>query len=198
MIIKEAQQIYREQLSNYWEQKALIQERQKKLQEQMKIDPVNKIGFEDEAAKLDLTYASLEEQEEKYKDYLASVNEQWAAQMNMVSTKQQGEAMEEYTKDMAKIMEVARRLMKGAIVPGSDEKKLMEFDPDLYMMAKNVGSLTRMREREKYASLWEDEEKKEYEDPKEVADNATAAGIAPAIVEASDIVGDSSEGFSEE
>lgn len=38
---------------------------------------------------------------------------------------------------MNKIMLVARRIMHGDKVPAKDEKKLMEFDPKLYMMAKS-------------------------------------------------------------
>ena len=49
----------------------------------------------------------------------------WA---NAESAKQQGEAMKDYYRDMAKVMEVARRLMKGDIVPSTDEKKLMEYN----------------------------------------------------------------------
>ena len=45
----------------------------------------------------------------------------------MEVAKQQGEAMEESVEDLGKIMEVARRLMDGDIVPPTDEKKLMEY-----------------------------------------------------------------------
>ena len=48
---------------------------------------------------------------------------QHTALFNAEVSKQQGEAMEEYSEDMIKIMEVARRIMKGAKVPASDEKK---------------------------------------------------------------------------
>ena len=59
---------------------------------------------------------------------------------------------------MSKAMEVARRIMKGGIVPAKDEKKLMEFSMELYQAAKNIGSMVQQREREKYKSLWKDEE----------------------------------------
>ena len=61
-------------------------------------------------------------------------------------------------------MTVARRLMHGDQVPMQDEKKLMEYDKDLYIMAKNAGMMARLEKRKKYDSLWEDEEKKEHED----------------------------------
>ena len=50
--------------------------------------------------------------------------------------KQQGEAAKDYGEEMGKIMTVARRLMHGDQVPMQDEKKLMEYDKDLYIMAK--------------------------------------------------------------
>ncbi len=67
-------------------------------------------------------------------------------------------------------MTVARRIMHGDQVPMQDEKKLMEYDKDLYIMAKNAGMMARLEKRKKYDSLWEDEEKKEHEDPMEAAD----------------------------
>ena len=82
-------------------------------------------------------------------------------------------------------MEVARRLMKGGIVPLEDEKKLMEYSMELYQSAKNIGALA--KEREEYDSLWEDEEEpKEYEDPSEVADNAEVLAEGPDVVDVAD------------
>ena len=63
-------------------------------------------------------------------------------------------AMEEYSEDMIKIMEVARRIMKGAKVPASDEKKLMEYSMELYMAAKNMAVLNENKKKEEYDSLW--------------------------------------------
>ena len=47
-------------------------------------------------------------------------------------------------------MTVARRLMHGDQVPMQDEKKLMEYDKDLYIMAKNAGMMARLEKRKKY------------------------------------------------
>lgn len=60
---------------------------------------------------------------------------------------------------MAKIMEVARRIMRGAIVPASDEKKLMEYSEEIYQTAKSVGAMVRRQKKEKYDSLWGDEDR---------------------------------------
>ena len=113
--------------------------------------------------------------------------EQWAATANMVSSEQQGDAMEEYVEDLGKIMEVARRLMKGGIVPAADEKKLMEYSMEMYQAAKNIGAMA--KEKEEYDSLWEDEEeKKEYDDPGEVADNTETFAAGPEIVDVADTI----------
>ena len=107
---------------------------------------------------------------------------------------QQADAAEEYAVDMAKIMEVARRIMRGAIVPASDEKKLMEYSEEIYQTAKSVGAMVRRQKKEKYDSLWGDEEeKKEYEDPLEVAENAEANVEMPEDMEAAV----STEGFAQ-
>ena len=49
--------------------------------------------------------------------------------------------------------------MHGDKVPAKDEKKLMEYDPKLYMMAKNAAAMLEMRKRKEHKSLWEDEKK---------------------------------------
>ena len=82
---------------------------------------------------------------------------QWEGKFNSVVAKQQGEAAKDYGEEMGKIMTVARRLMHGDQVPMQDEKKLMEYDKDLYIMAKNAGMMARLEKRKKYDSLWEDD-----------------------------------------
>jgi hypothetical protein len=107
----------------------------------------------------------------------------------MVSSEQQGEAVEEYTEELGKIMEVARRIMKGGVVPPNDEKKLMEFSMEMYQAAKNIGAMVKQREKEEYESLWdEDEEQPMAEDPMEAADNTEAFAEGPTIVEVADTV----------
>lgn len=58
----------------------------------------------------------------------------------------------------------------------------MEYDKDLYIMAKNAGMMARLEKRKKYDSLWEDEEKKEHEDPMEAADAEEAFTAGPEVV----------------
>lgn len=72
----------------------------------------------------------------------------------------QQEAMEKNTQDMAKIMAVYRTMAKGDIVPASDEKKLQEYDPDLYQMAKTAQTMALHAKRKKHKSQWDEEEEK--------------------------------------
>jgi len=92
---------------------------------------------------------------------------------NAEVSRQQSDVMQEKSDDMAKIMEVARRIGKGAKVPASDEKKLMDYSMEVYLAAKNLAMLNERKKREKYKSLWEDEDERrrqEY-DPQEKAEN---------------------------
>lgn len=188
MKIKDAQQTYRTQIQAYRTQKAAIAKKQEALKKKMESTVGGSELFGDEAAVLQLTYDALDKKQNEYSDYLEKLNEQKYAIEEMENSKQQGEAVKEAGADMAKIMEVARRIMKGARVPASDERKLMEFDDKLYQMAKNIGAMVKLRKRKKYDSLWDDEKKKEQADPSEIADNTEAAGIGPEIIRVEDTI----------
>ena len=101
----------------------------------------------------------LREKREKYSEYVVGVQ-------NVNSAKQQGDAMEEYAKDMGKIMMVFRRMANGDIVPQSDERKLMEYDDKMYQVAKNMQAreLLEKKKHKEYESLWGEKEEKEYDE----------------------------------
>lgn len=92
--------------------------------------------------------------------------------------------MKEYGEEMAKCLEIARRISRGDKVPAQDEKKLMEFNMDIYKMAKNMAAINMNRKHEEWDSLWGEEEEKEYEDPREVSENAEANVELPEGMEA--------------
>ena len=104
----------------------------------------------------------------------AKLMEQWRMISDKIASKQQSDAMADQAKEMNKIMLVARRIMHGDKVPAKDEKKLMEYDPKLYMMAKNAAAMLEMRKRKEHKSLWEDEEEKEQVSATEEANNTEA------------------------
>lgn len=186
MKIDEARKLYSSQIKSYHEQQMVLSKQKNELEHKINRTPNGKNVYANEAAVLELTMKAVDEKQTEYKDYMEKLLEQWSATANMVSSKQQGEAMEEYGEDQGKIMEVARRIMKGDIVPACDEKKLMEHSMELYQAAKNIGAMVRQKEREEHDSLWEDEEKTEFEDPMEVANNTEAFAEGPEIVEVAD------------
>lgn len=182
MTVGEARLTYSAQLKSYNQQKFKLSAQRQELKEKMEKTENGAELYADEAATLELTYQAVSEKYQEYRDYMEQLMEQWSAKVDAVSSEQQADAMEEYAADMGKILVVARRLMHGDIVPLKDEQKLMEFDSDLYQMAKNIGAMAQRMEKKKYKSLWEDEEKKEYDDPSEEADAQEAFASGPEVV----------------
>ena len=90
---------------------------------------------------------------------------------NAESAKQLGEAMKEYGEEVAKCLEIARRIANGDKVPASDEKKLMDFNMEIYQTAKQMAAMNMDKKHKEYESLWEEEEdgKEEQTDPLETA-----------------------------
>ena len=192
MKIGEAQQIYREQVKEYQKQKSVLSKQLNSVKSRMESaqNDEEKSMFSKDAATLELSIKELDAKQEEYQNYLDELTEQYCAYFNAAASEQQADAAKEYAIEMGKIMEVARRIMKGGTVPQSDEKKLMDFRYELYQAAKSVGEMVKRQKEEKedYDTLWGDEEKKEYDDPKEVAENAAAASDGPEIVSAADTV----------
>ena len=185
MKVAEARSTYSAQLRSYHEQKFKLAKQRQELDEKIKPTENGSVIYANEAATLELVYNAVEEKQNEYQEYMDQLMGQWTAKFNEVASKQQADAAKEYGEEMGKLITVARRIMHGDIVPQSDEKKLMEFDRDLYQMAKNIGALAKMKDKKEYDSLW-DEEKKEYEDPLEVADGEEAFASGPEIVSVED------------
>lgn len=188
MKIGEAQQIYRAQVKTYREQKAEVSKQLEKLRARMAHSPENQEQYTSEAATLELTLNALDEKQSEYQDYLDQLADKYCAYWNATVAEQQKDAAQEYGEEMGKILAVAHRIMRGGIVPAADERKLMEYSDELYQTAKSIGAMVQRQKKEKYDSLWGDEEKKEYDDPQEVAENAEAVSGAPEIVEVADTV----------
>ena len=148
MKIEEARQLYSMQIKSYREQQTVLYKQKQELEQKINTTPDGKNVYANEAAVLELTIEAVDEKQNEYQDYMNKLMEQWAATANMVSSEQQGDAMEEYVEDLGKIMEVARRLMKGGIVPAADEKKLMEYSMEMYQAAKNMGMMAKQKEKE--------------------------------------------------
>lgn len=69
------------------------------------------------------------------------------------NAKKQGKA----TDDMAKLMEVARRIANGDKVPAKDEQKLMEFSMEMYQMAKQAAMVNDQKKHKKWESMFDEE-----------------------------------------
>lgn len=188
MTVGEARQAYSMQLKSYNIQKCKLGEQKSDLDMKIKTTENGSVVFANEAAALELTYNAVAEKQNEYQNYMDQLMEQWDTKFNEIATQQKVEAEKEGFEDLARIMTVARRLMHGDIVPQSDEKKLMEYDSDLYQMAKNAQMMAQIREkdRKKHESLWEDEEKKEQVDAMEEAEGQEAFAAGPEIVAVED------------
>ena len=72
------------------------------------------------------------------------------------NTKEAAEAQGEGYEDLAKALEIARRILNGDIVPAQDEQFLMEFNSEIYMRVKSMAEAK--EDPEEYDSLLEEEE----------------------------------------
>lgn len=190
MKIGEAQKAYREQLSllrgqrsDYVKQR---EENRKKMEEAAKNSASSGVTLElstqylEREKELQEKIEELSKQIKKDEKGLDALVEQEVGIINSEVSKQQADAMQEYGENMAKCLEIARRLSRGDKVPLQDEKKLMDFNMEIYQMAKNMAALHMNEKHKEWDSLWaEDEEEKEYADPMETAANAEAAVGAP-------------------
>ena len=190
MKLVEAQQAYRAQRQALIDQRKELLNQRKSLERKMNVTVNGKELFAEEAATLELSIDANKEQFEKNQKILDQLVEREAAIWNAEASRQQADSMKEYAIDMGKIMEVARRISRGAKVPATDEQKLMDYSMELYMSAKNMAMMAEMKEkREKYDSLWddEDENKTEYDPQGKVEsaeiDMALPEGIEPVETE---------------
>ena len=195
MTIGEARQVYSVKLKEFHQQKLSLARQKKALEQKANATPDGSSKFAKEAASLDLSYNAVSEKYNEYHNFMEQVTDMHTLLFNAEATKQQGEAMEEAAVDLAKIMEVARRIADGGIVPAKDEKKLMEYNMELYMSSKNIAMMKELEKREKYKSMWEDdEEKPDNPDPNETANSAEVSFDAPELVDASDVIASATAG----
>lgn len=122
------------------------------------------------AEELQAKIDSVKEQIEEHIKLRDEVIEMEVGIANAEVAKQQGEAMQDYGEEMAKCLEIARRIADGDRVPPQDEKKLMDFNMEVYMAAKNMAAMNIDKKHKDYDSLWgEEEEPGENPDPMETA-----------------------------
>lgn len=187
MKLGEAQSLYRAQRQTLLEQRKALVQQKDELETKSRIVENGKELYKEEAAKLELSIHNVTEQFEKNQEVLDQLAEKYAAVWNVEVARQQSDVMSEQAADLAKIMEVARRISKGARVPAQDEEKLMNYSMELYMASKNMAMLNRAKEKEEYDSLWGEETEKEEYDPQGKAENAEVSIDIPETIEENSI-----------
>lgn len=186
MKIAEARRAYATQLSVQRGQRAQLLKQKEKLEQ----EKANRLSVSSETSgngvslelsdeylqrftELQERIDTLTDQIKKNEKSLDDVIEMELGIANSEVAKQQGDAMEEAAEDMAKCLEIARRISRGDKVPAQDEKKLMDFNMEIYQIAKNMAVMNMNKKHKEWESLWEDEEEKqEYADPMETAADA--------------------------
>jgi len=173
--IGDAKQLYANQLNTLWERKKTLTQL---LQEQPE-------GTNYDRVELSQELTQVEEQYEQAQSVMEKILTRETALHDAEVTKQQSKAAIEGAKEIQKCLEIARRISSGATVPSFDEKKLMEFNYELYMAAKNMAFL-RGRQDKEYDSLWKDKDRaaKAERSPSEVASNGQIDVPAPSAPEA--------------
>ena len=130
---------------------------------QVSAEPVRALleGEEYQGAALELSeeYSKYTEEElAELKKQKAEESFRESIQEQMESAREAAEGTGEGFEDMARALEIARRLMNGDRVPGSDEKFLMDFNKDMYMQAKSMQLMSQNEDSKDYDSILEDEE----------------------------------------
>lgn len=179
MKIREAWQAYNAQLDVLRNQRITLSKMLKDSESGvMRAQNYDRVELTRELVSLDAQYEATFNAREK-------ISETHCAVFNGEVAKHQSEAIAKAAEDMAKIMEVYRRIASGAKVPHEDEQKLMDYDFKLYMTAKQA-ALAAQQNDEEYDSLWDEEEKDngEQSDPMEIADETEIAVASPEVVAA--------------
>ena len=151
MKIGEAQKLYRQQISLLRGQKSDFVKQQKENREKMEADR-KKSGEQGVTFEFSEAYLEREKELQERIDELSGqiknnektlddLIDQEVGIFNSIASKQQADAMKEYGEEMMKCLEIARRISRGDIVPAQDEKKLMDFNMDIYKMAKEMAAV---------------------------------------------------------
>ncbi len=183
MKVGEATKLYRAQRAAIIDRRRKLVKKKEEADRKVRtaFDPEKKEIYANGAATLELTIGALNEKFDENQEVLDRLTEQYVSVFNAEVSKQQKDAMQDAAVEMSRILETARRIGKGARVPASDEKKVMEYSMELYLAAKNLAMLNKMnrKKKEKYDSLWDDEEEKQEYDPEGKAENAETSVEAP-------------------
>ena len=177
MKIGEASRLYSAQMSKLQEKRSELLEKKKALEKgevEMTDDEV--LSFKKALDRVEIQY-------EEAAELMQGLDIKKALMQTAEVSRQQSDAMAKQADDYIKCIEVARRIARGDKVPPKDEKKLLEFNAEMYQMAKNMGSMVKRNEKHKeHKSLWKDEDENNTNtpSPEEVVDNMECGMAMPA------------------
>lgn len=177
MKIRDAKQIYGAQLD-------ALQERKRTLSKLLKEQETGAPGAPAfDRVELSKELSQVNAQYESTRGVMEGILAREQTIHNSEVAKQQNEALAEAAEETIKMMEVFRRISSGAKVPPEDERKLIEYNHEMYMAAKAAAMLAQRNDKE-YDSLWEDEEENAGETPdaQEIAENSEISVSAPKAV----------------
>lgn len=161
MKIGEAQKQYSSQINTLWNRKQELLA--------LKKDELAHSGSVSQALLDELQAVS--DEHEKMSAFMEEFTAYRTALQDAEAARQQGEAGQKYAEDLVKYMEIARRLSRGDRVPASDEEKLMNFNMEMYIAAKNAGMVHANKNSKEYDSLWNDEEETDSRSASEIVDD---------------------------
>ena len=117
---------------------------------------------------------SKDNESDRYADLLDISNEARRLHEEMERMKENAEASGKAMEDLGKILEIARRIANGDRVPSTDEKKLMEYNSDLYQAAKAAALLKANEKQKEHDSLFSDENDNKKKDSLNGTENVDA------------------------
>lgn len=162
MKIQAARQLYNTQLDSLWNKK----------QQLTKLLDQPDAGQNFDRVEISKELDSVTEQYEQTQSIISAINQKESMIRDTEATRQSCENAAKAAEEIAKCMEIARRIASGGKVPAYDEQKLMEFSYEIYQMAKQMASM-RQQEGKEYDSLWDDEgSDEEPASPEEIAANS--------------------------
>ena len=136
MKLKDAMPIYQRYRQQLVDQtRSLVKQRDAA---KAKFEATNDQTWSDEAATLQLSIEKTQEEFNKNQEVLDGLTEQWCLAANAENAKALADPETGMAATMAKIMTTVARMCAGDKVPYADEKKLMEYDSDLYGKAKQA------------------------------------------------------------
>ena len=175
MKIGEASQVYSAKIKALNEQRSALYDRKKALED-------GKIEMSDEeVTALGKAIDRIEKSCDSASKFMEGFNAQKSFLMEAESSKRQGDAMAKQAEEYSKCLEVARRIARGDKVPPKDEQKLLEFNSEMYQMAKNMAAIAQNEKVKQHKTLWKDEDEDQQPEKTvdEVVDNMECGMTMP-------------------